>query len=218
MNGLLHTKKGMIAAGAVGLVAVLAAGWFFAVSPKRQEADELAVKVTSSQEELARKRAELARPSIAVRVKANDLYRLSKALPSDVDTAGVLLDLDRMAKRHKLTLWSLAPAAPVAGFGVLQRPYAVTLEGRFTDVSRFLRDLRTLVGVKGGRLKVAGRTYAIDELQLAESETGSKFPIVAATLTVNAYSFTGPPPAQDGSTTTTTSTTSTETVAAGATP
>lgn len=216
MKGLLQSKKGIVGAGALGLVAVLAGGWFLAVAPKRQEATDLAVSVTSAQEELARKRAELARPSVAVRVKANDLYRLSKALPGQVDPAGVILDLDRIAKRNSLTFWSLSPQRPVATTGALQQPFDVELEGRFTDVSRFLRDIRKLVTVKGGRLVVNGRVYAIDKLALDEPTSGKKFPIVKASVTVNAFSFT-PVAAPDGATTTTT-TTSTGTVAAGATP
>ena len=66
----LRSQKGMIAAGVVAFVAVLALGWFFLVSPKRNDANDLATQVTSAQEELAQKRAELARPSAAVRVSS----------------------------------------------------------------------------------------------------------------------------------------------------
>jgi len=217
VKGLLQSKKGIVGAGALGLVAVLAAGWFLAVAPKRQEASDLAVTVTSAQEELARKRAELARPSVAVRVKANDLYRLSKALPGQVDPAGVILDLDRIAKRNGLTFWSLSPTRPLPTSGALQQPFEVELEGRFTDVSRFLRDIRKLVSVKAGRLVVNGRVYAIDKLVLDEPTSGKKFPVVKASITVNAFSFVPVTPPADGTTTTTT-TSSTGTVAAGATP
>lgn len=217
MKGLLQSKQGIVGAAALGLVAVLAAGWFLAVAPKRQEAADLAVTAASAQEELARKRAELARPSVAVRVKANDLYRLSKALPGQVDSAGVILDLDRIAKRNGLTFWSLTPDRALPAAGALQQPFKVELEGRFSDVSRFLRDLRKLVTVKHGRLAVNGRVYAIDQLMLDEPTSGAKFPIVKASVTVNAFSFTPVTATADGTTTTTT-TTSTGTVAAGATP
>jgi hypothetical protein len=207
----------MIAAGVVAFAAVLAVGWFFLVSPKRDEADDLATKVTAAQDELAQKRAELARPSASVRVKADDLYRLQKAMPGQVDQAGVILDLDRIAKQHELTFWELTPGTPVVTTGALQQPFDVVLEGRFTNVSRFLRDIRALVGIKAKRLKVHGRVYAIDKLVLEEPGSDAKFPIVRASLTVNAFSFDGATAAPvDGGTTTTT--TSTGTVAAGATP
>jgi Tfp pilus assembly protein PilO len=217
VKAFLNTKKGMIVAGVAGLAVVFAAGWFFVVTPERKQADELAAKVTASQAELAQKKAELARPSAAVRVKADDLFRLSKALPGQVDSAGVLLDLDRVAKVNKLTFWGITPAQPLATTDMLQQPYTVILEGRFTNVSKFLREVRKLVGVQGGRLSVKGRVYTVDHVTLEQPAGGDTFPIVRATVTVNAYSFapTTPVPGADGTQTTTTTT---GTVAAGATP
>jgi Tfp pilus assembly protein PilO len=219
VNAFLRTKKGMIVAGIAGLAAVLAAGWLLVVSPERKQADDLAAQVVASEAELAQKRAELARPSAAVRVKADDLFRLSKALPSQVDSAGVLLDLDRVAKQNGLTFWAVTPVQAVPTTDVLQQPYDVVLEGRFTSVSKFLREIRKLVAVKGGRLAVQGRLYTVDQLKLEEPQGGETFPIVRATVRVNAFSFTPAVPTTPGTTdTTTTTTTDTGTVAAGATP
>jgi Tfp pilus assembly protein PilO len=217
VRAFLNTKKGMIVAAVAGLAAVLAAGWLLVVSPERKQADELAAKVTASQVELAEKKAELARPSAQVRVKADDLFRLSKALPGQIDSAGVLLDLDRLAKTNKLTLWGLTPAQPLPSVDMLQQPYTVVLEGRFTNVSKFLREVRKLVGIQQGRLAVKGRVYTVDQVTLEQPAGGETFPVVRATVTVNAYSFapTTPVPGADGTQTTTTST---GTVAAGATP
>ena len=217
MNAFLRTKKGMIVAGAAGLAVVLAAGWFLVVAPERKQADELAVKVTASEAELAQKRAELARPSAAVRVKADDLFRLSKALPGQVDSAGVLLDLDRVAKQNKLMFWSLTPVQAVPTADVLQQPFDVVLEGRFTNVSKFLREIRKLVAIKGGRLAVQGRVYTVDQVTLEEAQGEATFPVVRATVRVNAFSFT-PTTTAPGTDTTQTATTPTGTVAAGATP
>jgi Tfp pilus assembly protein PilO len=213
----LRSQKGMVAAGVVAFVAVLALGWFFAVSPKKDKADELATQVTAAEQELAQKRAELARPSANIRVKADDLYRLQKALPTQVDQAGVILDLDRLAKQHDLTFWQLTPGSPIVGTGPFQQPFDVVLEGRFTNVSAFLRDIRSLVGIKKKRLAVKGRVYSIDKLMLEQPTSDKKFPIVRASLTVNAYSFDSATAAPTDGTTPTT-TTSTGTVAAGATP
>jgi Tfp pilus assembly protein PilO len=215
MSSRLDSKKTLLL-GAAALVGVLVAGWFLLVAPQRSKADELQAQVTAAQDELAQKRAELARPSAAVRIKANDLFRLSKALPGSTDTAGVLLDVDRLAGKHDLTFWSLTPQAPFVGAGVIQQPYGVVLEGRFGDVSRFVRDLRKLVVVKRGRLDVRGRVYAIDQVELQEPEGAKKFPVVKASLNVNAYSYDGGAvPSGDASQSTTTPT---GTVAAGATP
>jgi Tfp pilus assembly protein PilO len=217
VNAFLHTKKGMIVAGAAGLVLVLAAGWFFLVAPERKQADEVAAQVVASEAELAQKRAELARPSAAVRVKADDLFRLSKALPTQVDSAGVMLDLDRLAKRNKLAFWSITPVQAVPTADVLQQPYDVVLEGRFINLSAFLKQVRKLVAVQNGRLAVQGRLYTVDQVKLDAPQSGAEFPVVRATVRVNTFGFT-PTTAAPGSATTPTTTTSTGTVAAGATP
>ena len=218
MNAFLHTKKGMLVAGAAGLVLVLAAGWFFLVAPERKQATDVAAQVAASEAELAQKRAELARPSAAVRVKADDLFRLSKALPTQVDSAGVMLDLDRLAKNNQLLFWSITPVQAVPTADVLQQPYDIVLEGRFTKLSAFLKQVRKLVGVQNGRLAVQGRLYTVDQVKLEEPQGGAEVPGVRATVRVTTFGFT-PTTAAPGTTTTPTTTDSTDgTVAAGATP
>ena len=101
----------------------------------------------------------------------------------------MLLDLDRLAKTNKLTLWGLTPAQPLPTVDMLQQPYTVVLEGRFASVSKFLREVRKLVGIQRGRLAVKGRVYTVDQVTLEQPAGGDTFPVVRATVTVNAYSF-----------------------------
>lgn len=193
MNGALSSKKGLLVAGALALVAVLAGGWLLVVSPKRSDAKELAIQVTAAQTELAQKKADLARPSASIRVRPGDIYRLARALPEGTDTSGVLLDIDNLANKNRLEFGSIRPQAAILGLGTLQQPFNVTVEGRFTDVSRFLGDVRKLVKVKRGTLDVAGRVYSVDSVQLGEST--NEFPRVTATVQISSFSYTGPPPA-----------------------
>lgn len=216
MRSLLRSQRGLLAAGAAVLLLVVAGGWFGIISPKRDKAADLEKQVVAAQAELAQKRAELARPSAAVRIRANDLYRLSKALPGSVDAAGVLLDVDRLAKSNKLTFLALTPTAAFAGVGFVQQPYGIELEGRFANVSRFLGDLRRLVVVKKKRLDVRGRVYSIDKVDLAEPNSNLKFPTVKASLTISAFSYV-PGAGTPGEPSSSTSS-STGTEAAGATP
>lgn len=215
MSSALKSKQGIIAAGALGLVVVLGAGWFLGVSPKREDAKSLETQVVAAQSELAQKRADLARPSASIRVRPGDLYRLSKALPDASDQATVLLDIDNLATKNKLSFGSISPQAVVAGANYLKQPFNVTVEGRFKDVSRFLGDVRKLVKVKKGTLDVAGRVYAIDQVTLGEGD--DKFPNVKAVVSLSSFTYFQAPPAAaaDGTTPTTTEDGS---VAAGATP
>ena len=218
MNDLLRSSKGRVGAlAAVGLIGI-AAMWFLLVSPQKSKAAKLDAKVASSQAELRQKRLELARPSAAVKVSASDLYRLTKALPNDAGLSGILLDVNRLAGSNGLDFRSITPSQPQAGVGYLQQPLAVVVEGRFGDVSRFLGDLRMLVTVRHGRLDARGRLYAVTQVDLAEAKA-KKFPIVQATVTLNAYSFSKPAPAtQTSPDSSTTDPSSSGSVAAGANP
>jgi hypothetical protein len=215
VSSALKSKQGIIAAGALGLIVVLAAGWLLAVSPKRKDAQSLEAQVATAQTELAQKKADLARPSASIRVRPGDLYRLSKALPDSSDQATVLLDVDNLATRNHLSFGAISPQASIAGTGYLQQPYSVTIEGRFTDVSHFLGDVRKLVKVKKGTLEVAGRVYSIDQVTLGEGE--NHFPNVKAVVMLSSFTYFQAPPASpvDGTQPTTTGD---GTVAAGATP
>ena len=216
MNGLLKEKKTVIA-GAVGAVVVLAAAWFLVVAPQQSKADDLGAQVTEAQNELAQRRTELATPAAKITVKAADTYRLAKALPDTSNMAGMILDLNRLAARHKLAFTSIAPAAAVPATGYVAQPVGVEVEGRFTNVSSFLGELRRLVRVRGGRLDARGRIYSTTNINLTEADT--KFPNVKAAVTIESYTFFAPTAAGTPATPPTSSTpSSSATVAAGANP
>ncbi|MBA2741358.1 MAG: type 4a pilus biogenesis protein PilO [Actinobacteria bacterium] len=202
---------------AAGVVLVLVGLWFLVVSPKRSEASKLESDVAFAQAELVQRKADLAQPSAAVTVRASDVFRLAKALPEDANVAAVMLDVDRLAARHRLTLEGFQPTAVVPVTGYYAQPLTVTVQGRFNSVSRFLGDLRKLVKVKKGRLDVDGRLYSVTEVRLGKPEGDLQYPTVRAGILLNAFGVLAgvpvtpegaipPPPSSDG------------TSAAGATP
>ena len=217
MNGLLKEKKAVIAFGAVGAVALLAAAWFLVVTPQQSKADDLGRKVAAAQSALAERKIELATPSANLTVKAGDTYRLAKALPDAPNMAGMILDLNRLAARHKLAFTSIAPGAPLAATGYIAQPVGVEVQGRFTSVSAFLGELRRLVQVRQGRLDARGRIYSTTNINLTEAET--KFPNVKAAVTIESYTYFAPTAAGTPATPSPSSTPSSNaTVAAGANP
>ena len=182
------SNRTALAIGGAALVLVLAALWFLVVSPKRSEAARLEGDVAAAQAELSQRKADLASPSAALTVRASDVYRLAKALPEDANVAAVMLDVDRLAKRHGLTLEGVLPTAVIPVTGYYAQPLTITVQGRFGSVSRFLGDLRKLVTVKKGRLVVDGRLYSVTEVRLSKPE-GEKvaFPVVRAGVILNAF-------------------------------
>lgn len=208
------STRARLALGAAALVLVLLGGWFALLAPKRSQAAELDQQLAAARTELSQRRLARTRPAVDVKVRPSDLYRLTKALPSSIDMAGVILDVDALAARNALSFTSITPGAAVAGTGFVAQPVSVVVQGRFADVSSFLGDLRTLVSVRNRLLDARGRLYAVTSVNLGAPETGA-FPRVKAIVSVNAYAF-SPPPA--GSTTAPPSTTSPSggTIAAGA--
>jgi Tfp pilus assembly protein PilO len=212
----LSSTRARIAVGAFGLVLVLAAAWLLVVSPQRSKVADLKQSVQTAQVELTERQNAISRPSAAVTVRASDTYRLTKALPDGTGMAGVILDVNRVAKAHSLSFISIAPAAPVAGSGYSAQPLTLILQGRFNSVSGFLGDMRGLVRVRKSTLDARGRLYSVTTVDLSKPDD-AEFPMVKATVTLQSFTFSGAPPAAVTGTTPTTPSSS-GTVAAGVTP
>jgi len=218
MKALIQTTRGMLAIGAGALALVTLAGWFLVVSPQRSKASDLQQQVEGARAALAARQAALRTPSTDVHVKAGDTYRLTKALPDVTDMAGVILDVHRLARRNDLDFASIAPApATVGTSGYTTQPIAVTVQGRFGEISRFLGDLRSLVGVRNGRLDARGRLYSVTQIDIGKPGDKADFPVVLATVTLNTFTFTTPPPVTAAPTPSTSSSSGTI-AAAGVTP
>jgi Tfp pilus assembly protein PilO len=224
MSTLLRTKAGVIGL-AVALVAVVGAGgWFLLVGPKRSTAEELDGRIAGVESEIRERRALLASPQAQVKFRASDLYRLTKAMPDAAQTAAVLLEINRIAKRREVAFTSIRPdtTVPLAGYTV--HPFVITLEGRYGHVSGFLGDVRRLVQVRKKRLDVRGRLFSVDSVSLGKPDEKDGFPNVKATVTIDAFVYGGAAPADaaGGAESTTPAQTTTPssngTVAAGATP
>ena len=66
-------------------------------------------------------------------------------------------------------------------------PITLAFDGNFYELSDFLFRLRTLVGVRAGELRAAGRLFAVESISFAESSKG--FPELGATLSIVAYVY-----------------------------
>jgi hypothetical protein len=204
----------MIVAGAAGVLLLVAAIWFLAVSPQNSKASSLDSEIAATQTKIAQRRAELASPSAQVHLRASDLYRLTKAMPDQTDMAGIILALNRLAVAHGLSFEGIQSVPQVAQAGYVVQPVTVTVQGRFSSVSAFLRELRRLVDVRKRSLVATGRLFSVDQITFGQPDSQKAFPDVKATLTLDAFMFAGGAPAVPS---TTTPAAPSGTVAAGAT-
>ena len=191
MSAKLRNPK--ILAGTVlgAVVVVVAIAWIALVGPERSKATKLTGEIASVQTQIDQRKAALARPGVNVHVRASDIYRLTRAMPDSTDMSGIILVLNQLAAGHKLTFESVQPGQQVAQAGFNVQPINVVIQGRFSDVSSFLGELRQLVRVKRRELAATGRLFSVDSIDFAAPDNKKSFPNVKATLTVDAFMFAG---------------------------
>jgi hypothetical protein len=198
----------------IGFTLVIAAmGWFLLVSPQRSRSSELGEKLASVQQQITAARAAQMQAADVTPIRSADLFRLTKAMPSDNDIPGVLLELSHIASETGIVFEQIVPQATLSAGEMRAQPIDLTFEGNFYSLSDFLYRVRNLVSVQRGRLVANGRLFSVEKLQFSEAPSG--FPNIRANLTLSAFLYgsgpTAAPPA--ASTTTPTDTTSTDTTA-----
>ena len=209
---------------AIALV-VAAAGWFLLVSPQRSRAADLQTEIESVEANITQARLAATQAQDVEPIRVADLFRLSKAMPSDIDMSGVLLELNRVAAETGISFEAITPGATTTVGTFRVQPTELVFVGNFYTLSDFLYRLRTLVNVQRGKLNATGRLFSVEQLTFGEGDGG--FPEIKASLTVSAYLYgTGPTsgaapapaPAPTDTTSTTTDTTSTTTTGTTTTP
>jgi Tfp pilus assembly protein PilO len=181
--------KGAVIGGIVGAgLLVLLIGWFGVVRPQSHKAASLAKQTAAVQQEIATNLAQIAAEKTAAAVPAApqirvaDVYKLAKAMPSNVDMPDILLELDQVAKDAGVQLQTISPGAPDPTGKIA---LALTVEGDFFTVTDLLYRLRNFVSVRDGALEASGRLFDVDNLSISPSG-GSK---VSAAISLHTYQY-----------------------------
>jgi hypothetical protein len=197
----------------VGVVAIVAALYFLAFAPKREEVARLD-KAIAKQEAAAAQAEQLAASYGDAKLHYGDNYttiaRLGKAVPADDDVRSLIVQLDAAAKRSKVSFRAvelsagggaavvsgatsspaLAPApgaVPVGSAGFSAMPFAFTFSGSFFRLSGFFRRLERFVTVENDRVDVTGRLLLLGSISVAADTTDIgklEAKVVAATYIV----------------------------------
>lgn len=175
-----------VIAGALALGAL--ASYFLLISPQNSKAAELGKEAETVRAELTQRRALSLEARQIEPIRVADLFRLTKAIPDEVDMPGVILELNRIARETGIRFDSITPQAPAdSANGYQVVPINLVFQGNYFELSDFLFRVRSLVGVRGGRLDATGRLFVVDSV--AFSEGVKKFPQIQATLTVSAFVY-----------------------------
>ena len=217
------STRAQVALVVAGLLLVAVIGYFALISPKRSTAADLKKQAAAVQEQIARNQSAAFAQALPA-VRAANVFRLAKAMPSRLETPEVILQLNHLAVASGITFDEITPSSSAAStttsvlptvsadpFAV--EPIEVKFSGSYYSLLAFLQRLRNLVRVENGQLTAAGRLFDVSDITFAEGP--KRFPQVQATLTVNAFvpqkpqSLSTTPGSTDTTSTTTTGTTTT---------
>lgn len=220
-----------IAAVVAGLLLMTVLGFFLVLSPQRGKASDLKDQMADVQQQIDDAHALVAKAKNAQKVKVADLFKLTKAMPDNPDEAGVLLDINDVARVSGVEFNSINVDASVTLATYQVIPLRLEFDGNYYALTDFLFRLRNLVDVHRGALDASGRLFAVDNLALDESTR--QFPRIRAQIKIDAFVYgTGSPadvapaqsstaataPAATAPATTTPAAPSTGATAAGGTP
>ena len=186
MKRKLDTRTLGLIVGVVILV-YAAGAYFMVVSPKKSEAARLDEEIVVAQAELRDALAATAAQDDTQPITVADIFRLSTAMPATPDMPGILLELSRIAEETGIRFKSITPAAAATVGAYQVVPIDVAFDGSFYALSDFLFRLRTLVTVRRGELHATGRLFSVASVDFSESDRG--FPLLAASLKLNAYVY-----------------------------
>lgn len=201
-----------------GLVLVAVVGWFTLISPKRADAASLKKQTAAVQAQIAANRSTAFTQALPA-VRAASVFRLTQAMPNQLQTPDVILQLNELAEQSGISFDQIEPGAGGAAGSTAvatpdttdpfaAEPIQVQFSGSFYNLLAFLQRLRNLVRVENGRLFTVGRLFDVTNVTFAEGQKG--WPQVQATLIINEFVPQTPQaaaPATSGSTDTTSTTT-----------
>ena len=229
MTGRLKTLPmgAQVALVAAGLLLVGVVGYFALISPKHSTAASLKKQTAAVQAQIASNRSTAFTQALPA-VRSAPVFGLTQAMPSKLDTPGVILTLNELAQDSGISFDQIQPQAGgglTSTTGVTDpfaaEPISVQFSGSYYNLLAFLQRLRNLVRVENGKLFTAGRLFDVSEVNLAQGQAG--WPQVQATLTINEFVPQAPatvttPGTTDTTTTSTTATTTTSSDSTSAAP
>lgn len=197
------TNPVVVIAIVVGLLVYALAGYFLLIGPQRGKAADLKKETAATEEQIQQYRTLAAQARATPPIRVAELFRLTKAMPDEVDMAGVLLELSRVARETGIEFDSITPQGPAVQTGYTSVPITLEFDGNYYELSDFLFRLRSLVRVQAGRLDAQGRLFVVESI--AFNESPKTFPRIKASLTVRAFVYgdatttaTAPPAAAPG--------------------
>lgn len=211
------TRSNKILLSVVALGAAIAAFYFLALAPKREELATLDTEIAAQKAEVEQSRLTLAGYEQAKSTYKRNyatLARLGKAVPADDDIRSLMVQLESTADRSGVTFEKIelgsglggdtastettpaegqlatAPGSvPVAGGVLSAMPFSFSFNGSYFDLTSFFARLEHFVKTNNARLDSTGRLLRLESVTIGPSAVG--FPDMQAQI--NAATYLVPP-------------------------
>jgi len=206
------TKNKTLLIAVVATAAAIAAFWFLALAPKREEATALEGKIAAKQTELQTAQQTLAgyrKAKVGYAKNYATVVRLGKAVPDDDDVRSLLVQLDAEAGGTHVDFRTIQvggtgatpPAAPAttgtattppppgavsvgtAGFSAM--PFTFSFKGTFANLSQFFSRMERFVTLRNEKMNVTGRLLRLESIDLQVDQDG--FPNIRAQIGASSY-------------------------------
>lgn len=221
------SPRAQVALVSGALVLVLVVGYFALIAPKKSEAAALKDKTAAVQQQIDSNRSAAFSQALPA-VRSASVFSLAKAMPNQLETPNVILQLNQLALDSGISFDSISPGGAADASAVTStsttgtsdpfaaQPITVQFTGSYYNLLAFLQRLRNLVRIENGHLNATGRLFDVSDIEFGQPDSPKTFPVVKATLTVNAFvpqsqSATSVPGSTDTSSTATTTTGTTTT-------
>jgi hypothetical protein len=194
------TKNKTLLIAVVATAAAMAAFWFLALAPKREEAAALEVQIAAKETEIA-----TAEATLAGYKKSKENYgsnyatvvRLGKAVPEEDDIRSLLVQLDAEAGGTNVDFRTVeigggasAGAAPAdasatgaAGFETTQ--FAFTFKGTYENLQQFMARMERFVNLRNEKMNVTGRLLRLETVDMQVDALG--YPRIIARIAGTSY-------------------------------
>jgi Tfp pilus assembly protein PilO len=196
MNGIMG-----VVVSSLAVLAVVAVGWFFFVSPQRSKADRLSTQVDAAHSEL------LSDETLIASAKRQNTLGSAKAaeraLPDQPKVSEILRQLTGFAAESRTELDNITPGVPLQVGGAQAMPITLGFKGRYFGLQKLLKLMRQSAGVSGSKIVSKGRLYTVDSITFtggapsnsqSGTNSGGSTADIQATITLNAFVYQAAPP------------------------
>lgn len=188
------TRRSLYVLSGLGIVAMVALFWFFALSPVLDEIDETETQIVREQQELAAAQARLAQMEhfrVQARKNESRLIELAKMVPMEPAVPSLLLQIQDLAVESGIDFLTISPSVSRDSGGLPGAASAgayqvvglnLNMSGRFFDINDFIYRAEQMAAGPGRLL----RTESVS-LKPSSTVRAGNSPELDASIVMNAY-------------------------------